>query len=34
MRELRTAFEAGLLPDPLGDPRYSNIKLMQSVKLR
>ena len=34
VRELRTAFEAGLLPDPLGDPRYSNIKLMQSVKLR
>ena len=32
--ELRGAFEAGLLPDPLGDPRYSNIKLMQTVKLR
>lgn len=32
--ELKQAFEAGLLPDPMGDPRYSNIKLMQKVHLR
>jgi nucleoside-diphosphate-sugar epimerase len=33
VRELKEAFEAGLLPDPMGDPRYSNIKLMQTVNL-
>jgi len=32
--ELRAAFQDGRLPDPLGDVRYSNIKLMQKVKLR
>lgn len=32
--ELKAAFEDGRLPDPLGDIRYSNIKLMQQVKLR
>ena len=33
VQELREAFEAGKLPDPMTDPRYSNIKLMQTVKL-
>jgi len=31
--DLRRAFEAGRIPDPMTDTRYSNIKLMQSVKL-
>lgn len=31
--ELRRAFEAGLVPDPLSNPLYSNIKLMQNVNL-
>lgn len=31
--ELREAFEGGLLPNPMEDPRYSNIKLMQTVHL-
>jgi len=34
VRELRRAFEGGLLPDPLENPRYSNIKLMQTVNLK
>jgi nucleoside-diphosphate-sugar epimerase len=33
VKELKDAFEDGRIPDPFGDPRYSNIKLMQKVKL-
>jgi len=32
--ELKRAFEGGLLPDAMSDPRYSNIKLMQTVNLK
>lgn len=31
--DLKVAFDAGRVPDPLGDPRYSNIKLMKTVRL-
>jgi nucleoside-diphosphate-sugar epimerase len=31
--DLKRAFLDGLVPDPLGDPRYSNIKLMKTVRL-
>jgi nucleoside-diphosphate-sugar epimerase len=31
---LKAAFAAGLIPDPMTDPRYYNIKLMQQVDLR
>ena len=34
VRELHGAFQAGLIPDPMTDPRYSNIKLMQKAELR
>jgi nucleoside-diphosphate-sugar epimerase len=34
VQDLRLAFDDGRLPDPLGDIRYSNIKLMQKVKLQ
>jgi len=33
VRDLVTAFEAGRIPDPMTDIRYSNIKLMQAIKL-
>jgi nucleoside-diphosphate-sugar epimerase len=32
--ELRRAFETGRLPNPMEDIRYSNIKLMQQVRLQ
>jgi len=32
--DLKTAFEAGLIPNPMNDIRYYNIKTMQSVRLR
>jgi len=32
VRELRSAFLYGRVPEPLTDPRYSNIRLMQSVR--
>jgi nucleoside-diphosphate-sugar epimerase len=34
VQDLKAAFEAGRIPDPMGDPRYSNIKLMQQAGLR
>ncbi len=34
VRDLADAFSKGLVPDPMTDPRYYNIKLMQSVKLK
>jgi nucleoside-diphosphate-sugar epimerase len=34
VRDLRAAFEAGRIPDPMTDPIYSNIKLMQRAGLR
>jgi nucleoside-diphosphate-sugar epimerase len=34
VRDLVGAFRAGKLPDPLENPRYFNIKLMQQVKLK
>lgn len=33
IRDLVAAFEAGRVPDPMDDPRYYNIKLMQQVSL-
>ena len=33
VRDLEAAFAAGRIPDPMTDPRYYNIKLMQSVHL-
>ena len=32
--DLRAAFQAGRVPEPMTDPRYSNIKLMQQAGLR
>ena len=34
VRDLKEAFAAGRLPDPLNDPVYFNIKMMQQVRLR
>jgi nucleoside-diphosphate-sugar epimerase len=34
VQELRAAFLAGLVPEPMTNPLYSNIKLMQSLGLR
>jgi len=34
IRDLRTAFTEGKIPDPLNDMRYYNIKTMQSLKLK
>ena len=34
VRDLQKAFEAKLIPNPMTDDRYYNIKLMQRVKLR
>ncbi|MBU2488591.1 MAG: NAD-dependent epimerase/dehydratase family protein [Proteobacteria bacterium] len=34
VRDLADAFAQGLVPDPMTDPRYYNIKLMQSVNLK
>jgi len=33
VRDLKQAFDAGLVPDPMEDPVYYNIKLMQKVHL-
>ncbi|MCP5366058.1 MAG: NAD-dependent epimerase/dehydratase family protein [Hyphomicrobiales bacterium] len=33
VRDLKAAFDAGLVPDPMTDPVYYNIKLMQKVHL-
>ncbi len=32
--ELKAAFDAGLVPDPMNDIRYFNIRLMQDIKLK
>jgi len=32
--DLRDAFERGLVPDPMGEPRYYNIKRMQELSLQ
>jgi hypothetical protein len=32
--DLKSAFDAGRVPDAMTDDRYYNIKRMQSVKLR
>lgn len=34
VRDLVVAFQAGKLPDPMTDPRYFNIKMMQSIDLK
>ncbi|MFA6562316.1 MAG: SDR family oxidoreductase [Verrucomicrobiia bacterium] len=34
VRDLKTAFEAGKIPNPLNDLRYFNVKLMQSAKMQ
>lgn len=34
VRDLVDAFKAGSLPDPMNNPNYFNIKLMQAVKLK
>jgi nucleoside-diphosphate-sugar epimerase len=34
VRDLRAAFDAGLVPDPMEDAKYFNIKLMQDVDLK
>ena len=34
VRDLRDAFDAGLVPDPMEDAKYFNIKLMQDVDLK
>ncbi|MCG3149445.1 MAG: UDP-glucose 4-epimerase [Verrucomicrobiae bacterium] len=33
IRDLKTAFEAGKIPDSLTDPRYFNIKMMQGLNV-
>ena len=33
VKDLKKAFDAGLLPDSLSDPRYFNVKLMQLIEL-
>lgn len=32
--DLKQAFDAGLIPDSMDDPRYFNIKMMQQIKLQ
>jgi nucleoside-diphosphate-sugar epimerase len=32
--DLKKAFEAGKIPDPMNDIRYYNIKTMQALKLK
>jgi nucleoside-diphosphate-sugar epimerase len=34
VRDLKEAFDAGKIPDPLDDPRYYNIRTMQAVRLK
>lgn len=34
IRDLVAAFKAGKIPDPMGDIRYYNVKLMQAIKLQ
>jgi nucleoside-diphosphate-sugar epimerase len=34
VRDLKEAFEAGEIPDPLDDPRYYNIRTMQAAHLK
>jgi nucleoside-diphosphate-sugar epimerase len=34
VRDMKVAFEKGLLPDSLSDPRYFNVKLMQDNHLK
>jgi nucleoside-diphosphate-sugar epimerase len=34
VRDLRAAFEAGKIPNPMEDPRYYNIKFMQKIALK
>jgi nucleoside-diphosphate-sugar epimerase len=34
IRDLKAAFEAGKIPDPLTDPRYYNIRTMQALRLK
>ena len=34
VKDLRAAFDAGLVPDSMNDPRYFNIKMMQLVGLK
>lgn len=34
VRDLVSAFERGLVPDPMNDPRYFNIKTMQLARLK
>lgn len=33
IRDIKTAFEAGKIPDSMADPRYFNIKLMQQAEM-
>jgi nucleoside-diphosphate-sugar epimerase len=33
VRDLVEAFKKGLVPDPMHDPRYYNIKMMQSIRM-
>jgi nucleoside-diphosphate-sugar epimerase len=34
VRDLLAAFRAGKVPDPMSDPHYYNIKMMQALKLK
>ena len=34
VRDIKAAFDAGKVPDPLTDPRYFNIKTMQAIHLQ
>ncbi|MCB0842483.1 MAG: SDR family oxidoreductase [Bacteroidetes bacterium] len=34
VKDLKKAFEAGLIPDSLSDPKYFNVKLMQEIDLK
>lgn len=34
VRDMKAAFEKGLLPDSMSNPRYFNVKLMQNVELK
>ncbi|MEZ4826131.1 MAG: SDR family oxidoreductase [Bacteroidia bacterium] len=34
VRDLKIAFDNGMLPNPLSDPKYFNVKLMQKIDLK
>jgi nucleoside-diphosphate-sugar epimerase len=34
VRDLKEAFEEGVIPDSMSDPRYFNVKLMKNIELQ